>query len=365
MKKLITGFVGALAFALLLGAAADTLVTQRLIVQQTSNLATATAASLSLSGAGTPPILTQCNASPPSGSTAKGSLCLDPTNGAPFVYNGTAWTSVGGGAGTQQWAPGTYAAGATAYEQPYLFAANSSTTTEPCISYNSVASNAIWQINGTGASQDSTLGTLTLVNSTSQNSSVIYKFTTSGWNLRTLVVDVEVTGTADGFSFGILDGARPATTAPSLGMSGVAGFWGADLEIYSGGAPGYYSVHNGVQDGVPFADNNANMTNAGTNFDRYYLDFVDNGVGANSVTMTLRRNAYPFNPTGANTNVGWSVDTTRLGVWTVGPRPTFTSWRFAFGGHTGGFGATFKILHAWALSKDGTWTVIGLLPTRT
>jgi len=69
--------------ALLMAANADTLVTQKLIVQQTSNLAAATASSVSLTGAGTSPILTQCNASPPTGSTAKGSICLDPTNGAP------------------------------------------------------------------------------------------------------------------------------------------------------------------------------------------------------------------------------------------------------------------------------------------
>lgn len=284
-----------------------------------------------------------------------------------YAFGGAPASSQGGprsgGGFAGAWTAGTYSSGQIVTRDPFLMAATTSTSIDPCITFNNVSDTALWQLNGTGAAVDPTNNTLTLnANTNGQSSSVIYKTNVAGWDHRRLIVDLKITGVADGVSFGILDGSLVSTTAPVSGMSGVTGFWGADIEIYSGGSPGYYSVHNGTQDPVPFSDSNGNITVAGVNYDRFYLDLVDNGVGAGTMTMTLYRNAYAYSGT-LPTNAGWAIDVVRLGVWTVA-RPTFTNWKFAMGAHTGGSAATFMVKHAWARDTSGAWTAIGLLPTR-
>lgn len=98
MKRVIKPLLAIVAIALLAGAA-DTFVTSRLVVQQTSNLGIATASSLALSGTQPAPGLSQCNASPPIGATNKGAVCLDPYNAQPWVYTGATWANVGGATG--------------------------------------------------------------------------------------------------------------------------------------------------------------------------------------------------------------------------------------------------------------------------
>lgn len=94
--------IGIAALALLVAAAADTLVTQKLVVQQTSNLAVATATSLQTAdviipaGQGVFPTITPCNGGPGATMAVQGSLCIDP-EGALLWQNtdGTnSWTSL-------------------------------------------------------------------------------------------------------------------------------------------------------------------------------------------------------------------------------------------------------------------------------
>lgn len=94
MKKKLLAVIAPLVFFALLGAAANTFITQNLIVQQTSNLAVASATSLTMSGGGSPPLVQQCNASPPSSAANDGSICLDPTAGALWVRSAGAWAQL-------------------------------------------------------------------------------------------------------------------------------------------------------------------------------------------------------------------------------------------------------------------------------
>lgn len=93
MKKIIVAF----AAMFLLAAAANTYVTQNLVVQQTSNLAVASASSLTLSGANP---VTQSTCTSPNGSlsAAKGSVCFDAINAKTWqnTDGATAWSQIGG-----------------------------------------------------------------------------------------------------------------------------------------------------------------------------------------------------------------------------------------------------------------------------
>lgn len=272
-----------------------------------------------------------------------------------------AFAGIGGGGYQGAWT-GKASKGDIVTRGLYAFGCNADTSVDPCIDFGNLGDNTLIAINGTGTAQDVVNKILQLNGGANgQDGNAIYKTNVSGWDKRRLVFDLQITGTADGLSFGILDGSKPSNTASATGMAAVAGFWGCDIEIYAGGTPGYFICHNGVKDPVPFADTNANICNAGSLYDRYFVDFVDNGAIANTCTITLYRNAYAL---GAVTNSGWADEKIQLGTWTVA-RPGFTDWKLALGAHTGGSSANFRCKRAFAISKDTTlWTPLGLLPVR-
>ena len=278
---------------------------------------------------------------------------------APSTWAQASTGAGGGFSGT--WSSGAvpYASGSMVNEGPFLFGSTTSTSVEPCFDFGNLGDNAVWAINGAGASQDPATGIVTLNNNVNgQSANAIYRTNVAGWDKRRLIADLEITGTADGMEFGILDGSLPSSTAPVSGMGGVTGFWGVGIEIFASGSPGYFSITDGVQ-ANQVGDSNANITSAGTRFDRWYLDLVDNGVGPGTMTMTLYRNGYTTTP-GA---LGWVDDEVQLAQWTV-TRPTFTNWKYALGSHTGGSAAVFAAKRAFGRWTGTEWTTLSLLPLR-
>lgn len=95
MRKLSAALSMLVLFAVLAGAA-NTFVTQNLVVQQTSNLAAASATTIVASstvqapsffakGAGAGVTIAPCNASPPTSLVNNGSICMDETSGNLYV----------------------------------------------------------------------------------------------------------------------------------------------------------------------------------------------------------------------------------------------------------------------------------------
>lgn len=303
-------------------------------------------------------------------SAAKGSLYVDRAAAALYqnTDGGTTWAPFGGGGYAGAWTAGTYSAGKLVKRGPFLFGAESQNTIDPCFDFGNMGDSTVWQVNGPGVSQNATTGVALLINSVNgQSATAVYKSTASGWDKRRLIIDAEISGSADGLEFGFIDGAQPSTSVGTLGLVGITGCWGACIDIYDPINPGFFPIVNGTQVSASrVADDNTDMTMASNQkFGRWYLDLVDNGAGAGTMTMTLYRNADPGVLVGGSNNFrfGFIDDLVQLATWTV-TRPTFTSWRFAVGAHTGGANGIFAAKHAYARYTGPEWSTLALLPTR-
>ena len=312
-----------------------------------------------LAAAGTGPLITTGAGSPDTVVTAtQGSLFVrtdtaqvwQNTNGAQ------AWTqlgasSSGGFAGT--WAAGTYAAGSIVRRGPFLFGTTTSTSLDPCIDEGDLGNAATWVARG-NATQSGDL--LILTTNTSQSSAGFRLATVAGWNGKRLIADALVGpfGGADTFQMGIYDSSL--TTNPSLapgqGLIGVTGFYGIAVDIWTDRVG---TILDGVfgnfvatpTTGNPGVQGNSILET--TYYYRYYLDFVDNGA---TMTLTLWRENY--------TNISVS-DAGFIATWTVA-KPAWTSWRYAFGGGTGGTVGFFRVHNAYTRDLIGPWTLLSVFP---
>lgn len=251
------------------------------------------------------------------------------------------------------WTPGTFNSGAIVRRGPFSFGAIADTTVDPCIVEGNLGNVADWNVLG-DASQSGDI--LTLVNTTGEESASLRLSVNTAWTNKRLMVDALVgpTGGADAFTFGIYDSSLTTTPTPSSGLGGVTGFWGVNIDYFNDKVQ---TVINGVKGNdvsaniftTDQAEGNANLEV--DFFYRYYLDMVENGANWD---LALYREH--FNRNGA---IGVN-EPGLITTWSV-TKPTFTSWRFGVGGHSGGIAGTVRVKHAFVQDKTD-WELISVLP---
>lgn len=310
------------------------------------------------------PTVTLCNASPPTAVAPKGSLCIDVT--APQLYQsgGTGtWTAAGGGGGgLSEWSAGTYAANSivTHTNCSWLFAAKSSTAVEPCWDLGDGTSGALWAYNNVASTSN---GVVTLIqNVNGQAANIISLGTWPSWQDKEVVVDAEITGSADALGIGIFNGSLSSTQAGAM----VTGSYGAELDMYNSQVQAI--VNGGIAAGSQIPVRGGWIKNTGTlMFDRWYVDFHNDGLG--HLFISLWRNHMqssqvdnPYGPFDQSFGPN-ALKRDLLYTWneTV---PSFSTFKVIVSARTGGANGLFKVnkIQVRDVPGAGTWKSIAPIP---
>lgn len=120
----------------------------------------------------------------------------------------------GGGA---LWSAGTYAAGSIVRRGPYLWMATTSTSEDPMVVEGNLGSASDWTVNTSASSGMDQSGTRLLLinNALGKNTAAFRQSTNTGFLGKMLIVDAQISGTADALLFGIYDSSL-AQSASSL-----------------------------------------------------------------------------------------------------------------------------------------------------
>lgn len=277
----------------------------------------------------------------------------------PFVRlsDGTVVQLGAGGGGVPAWAAGSYAAGAAVTRGPYMWRANAITTEDPCIVEGNLGLGADWSVvttAGSGMVQGS--GQILMIAGVNGARTTAYRQSVNnGFLGKMLIVDISLTGIADWMTFGIFD----SSLAQTSNTTDQAGFYGQKIDIFNGNI---VNIINGAGGGTsPYS--NANATNAGSTFARWYLSMIQNGANWD---LSLYRDTRVANSplTNPPTNNNSVLDMQPIAQFINVARPAFTNWRFAVGAGTGGSAATFKVNAAYTRNIiSGNWSALSKLPT--
>lgn len=246
-----------------------------------------------------------------------------------------------------------YAPGSIIKQGPFLFGTSTGAHVNPCV-VESDLGGAGWSIFGNASQTGSTV--VLVNNATSQSSAALSDSVNSGWDQKRLIVDALVgpNGGADALQIGIYDASLGDPTV-NQGLELVSGFYGITVDIWNNQVE---TCSNGTvanASGYNTSFENYQAPIETTRYFRYILDMVENGANWD---LVLSRTMYDGGTgTGANSrdNPG------RIASWSI-TKPSFTSWRFALGGWSGGVASTLKARNAYIMDISGDWDVLSVLP---
>lgn len=275
----------------------------------------------------------------------------------------------GGGGGTPEWTAGSYTVGQTVTRGPYVWRANGTTNEDPMIVEGNLGLNTDWtfQTAGTpgttqtpGAADGAPNGNILLINNFNGSQATAYRQSVNTGVLgMMLVVDLKITGSADSFYWGMFDSSLAQTSPVPAGLTG---FYGVEVDIYDPSTAQIAAIANGARVGTPQSYSNANATNAGSSFSRWYLKTTQNGANWDIDVYRPARIAALFPYTAFNVNQ--EDDLALIARFTNVARPSFSTWRFLIGGHTGGAAMIVAVRGAYVRNwLSGNWTALSKLPT--
>jgi hypothetical protein len=314
------------------------------------------------------------SASDPPAETNKALLYAKDSGGTTKIFMrdsaGTvAQVGTGSGGGTPAWTAGSYTVGQTVTRGPYVWRANGTTSEDPFIVEGNLGLNTDWTFatGGTpgttqtpGATDGAPNGKILLLNgSTSSQVSAFRQSVNTGVTGKLLVVDLQISGTADSFYWGMWDSSLVQTNASSWNATG---FFGVEVDIYDPTTAEIAAISNGVRVGATQGYSNASSVNVGSAFSRWYAKFIQNGANWDVEVYRPQRIAATF-PYSAF-NVNQEDDLALIFRQTNVSRPSFSTWRFMVGGHTGGSAMICSVRAAYTRDiASGNWTAISRLPT--
>lgn len=256
------------------------------------------------------------------------------------------------------WSAGTYAQGQIVTRGPYMWMCNSTTTEDPMVVEGDLGSASDWDAN-TGAGTpgfDQSGGRMLLIDGALGSAVAAFRQSVNtGFLGKMLIVDAQISGTADELMFGVYD----STAAQTAGnLNGLSGFYGIGIDIFNGRLQNYADGTAGSNSSYARAD----ATNAADAYTRWYLSMIQNGSNWNLLV-------YRDSRVSATAFTGQSAlqvdDLACIGSITNVARPSYSTWRFVVGARTGGAAGTFAVRAAYVRNlTSGAWTAIGRLPTQ-
>lgn len=272
--------------------------------------------------------------------------------------------------GTPPWVAGTYQAGQMVSRGPYLWRANTTTSEDPMLVEGNLGSNTDWTfqtlgspgvVQTPGATDGAPNGKILLVNGTTSTQTSAYRQSVNTGVLgKMLAVDLQISGTADSFLFGMYDSSAAQTFSDAWGK---ADFYGVEVDIYDPLTAEISAISAGVRVGATQAYSNANAVNAGSSFSRWYARFLQNGSNwdVELYRPTRVAGSFPFSAF----NVNQEDDLALIFRQTNVARPAFSTWRFVIGQHTGGSAMICSVRAAHVRNLlSNAWSVVARLPTQ-
>lgn len=264
---------------------------------------------------------------------------------------------VGSTSSVRTWAAGTYRVNEVVTRGPYMWRATTTTTEDPLLVEGNLGSSADWTPQTTGSSgMVQGGGELLLIDNVGGQATTAYRQSVNASVLgKMLIVDISLSGSADWFHFGVFDATAPQTEN-NINASGST-FYGVNLNIYD------QRIENWI-DGVAATNSgysNANFTNAGPTYTRWYLSMIANG---SNWDLTVYRDARVSNTPISGQSANQVEDLAVIAKFSNVARPTYANWRLVVGARTGGLAGIFKCKNAWVRNiTSGNWQVLSRLPT--
>ncbi len=272
--------------------------------------------------------------------------------------------------GVTDWVAGSYSQGSVVKRGPYLWRANTTTSEDPFLIEGNLGLNTDWTFQafgsaGTtqtpGASDGAPNGKILLINNGFSSSVAVYRQSVnSGVFGKWLIVDLQISGTADLVMWGFYDSSLAQT---AVTLAGLTGFYGIELDIYDPSTSEISARANGARVGSTQSYSNANMTNAGSGFSRWYAKFTQNGSNWDVELYRPARTTgtFPFSGFNANQEDELALIFRQTNI----AAPSYTNWRFVMGSNTGGASMVSSCRAAYVRNfASGAWTCIGKVPTQ-